>query len=71
MNPNKAYEWMQKATMVELVEQCIWESIMSGTAHHGWTDNARENLVLSVQESVRWAIAQKLDPTARAIKDEK
>jgi hypothetical protein len=60
MNPNRAYEWLQKASLQEVVDQVIWEQVMEGTAHCGWTDRAREGLVKSVQESVRWAIAQKL-----------
>lgn len=59
INPNKAYEWLQKATLAELVDKVIWESIMEGTAHCGWTDNARDGLVETTQEAVRWAIAQK------------
>lgn len=59
LDPQRAYEWLQKATLEELVDQVIWESVMEGTAHCGWHENARENLVKFVQESVKWAIAQK------------
>lgn len=59
IKPNSAYEWTKKATLQELVDQCIWESVITGTAYCGWTDNARDNLVKLVQENVRWAIAQK------------
>jgi hypothetical protein len=59
INPNKAYEWLQKATLEELVNKVIWESAMEGTAHCGWTDRARDNLVKNIQDSVKWAITQK------------
>ena len=59
---NKAYEWLQKATLQELVDQVIWESLMEGTAHCGWTDRARNGLVRNCQDSVRWATSQKLKP---------
>lgn len=60
VNSNKSHEWLQKATLKELVDQVIWESIMAGTAHCGWTDKARRALVKDTQESVHWAIAQKV-----------
>jgi len=60
-NPDQAHEWLQKATLQELLDQVIWESVMGGTAHCGWTDRARDGLVKSVQESVQWAIKQKLE----------
>lgn len=60
IHPNKVCTWLQKATLNELVDQVIWESIMGVTAHTGWTERARLDLVKHTQESVRWAIAQKL-----------
>lgn len=56
---NDAHAWAEQATLQELVNKVIWESVMGGTAHCGWTDNARDMLVKNVQDSVRWAIEKK------------
>lgn len=56
----EAQEWKEKATLQELVDSCIWQSVMEYTAHTGWTDKAREGLVKQVQKHVRWAIEEKL-----------
>jgi hypothetical protein len=40
----------------QLVMANIWSAVMEGTAWCGWTDRARESLVQSVQDSVRWAM---------------
>lgn len=42
-------------TKEEVINQVIWEEIMEGTAHAGWTDKARANLVKLVQYNVQWA----------------
>lgn len=60
MSPEEHAKWLKNATLNELVDSTIWQSIMAFTAHCGWTDNARNNLVKIVQEDVRWAIDQKL-----------
>lgn len=67
MNPNEAREWIEKATVYELVNSVIWESIMYNTAHCGWTDKARDGLVKDVQDSVKWALDKKLNTE---VKDE-
>lgn len=40
----------------ELIDAVIWETVMEGTAHCGWTDRARGGLVKHIQENVRWAL---------------
>ena len=62
MTPTEMQERIKKMTLQELVNHCIWESIMAGTAWCGWTQRAREGLVKSTQENVSWAIEQKLTP---------
>lgn len=52
--------FVQRATLQELVDQVIWETIMGETAWCGWTERARLGLVKRTQEAVRWAISQKL-----------
>ena len=42
-------------TREQRLKQTIWETVMEGTAHCGWTDRAREGLVQSVQDAVLWA----------------
>lgn len=42
-------------TREQRLKQTIWETVMEGTAHCGWTDRAREGLVKSVQDAVLWA----------------
>lgn len=59
MTPQEHHEWLNTCTMQELVDSCIWQTVMEGTAFCGWTDRARDGLVKSVQDSVRWAIEQK------------
>ncbi|CAB4149782.1 hypothetical protein UFOVP558_31 [uncultured Caudovirales phage] len=60
MDPIEFKKWMDESTLEELVKSCIWQSVMEGTAHCGWTDRAREGLVESVNDSVIWALRQKL-----------
>ena len=57
------YEWLEKVTLEELCDKVIWESVMEGTAWCGWTDRARDGLVKSVQDSVKWAINKKIKVT--------
>ena len=63
MTPKEHAEWLNNATLDELVDSVIWTSIMEFTAHCGWTDKARLGLVEHVREDVRWVINQKLTPT--------
>lgn len=60
MTPEELKDHIKNVTLQELVDTCIWQSVMEGTAWCGWTDRAREGLIKSVQENVRWAIEQKL-----------
>lgn len=46
------------ADKLKLVMGSIWSSVMEGTAWCGWTDNAREGLLKSVQDSVDWALSK-------------
>lgn len=64
MSPQERAEWIEKATLQELVDSAIWSAVMEGTAWCGWTDRAREGLVKQVQESVKWAIDKKLTKEA-------
>lgn len=60
MTPDEHQKWISTCSLKELVDSCIWQSVMEATAHCGWTDKARESLVANVQEHVRWAIETKL-----------
>lgn len=53
------HEWLKNCSLEDLCDKVIWESVMENTAHCGWTDRARDGLVKSVQESVKWAIEKK------------
>lgn len=55
----------KKFTVRELVDSVIWSSVMESTAWCGWTDNARKGLVINVQQNVRWALDQHLDPSPK------
>jgi hypothetical protein len=59
MTPEEQHTWLENATLPQLVNTVIWEAIMEGTAHCGWTDRARDGLVKHVQESVQWAMDYK------------
>lgn len=59
MTPQERAEWLKKATLKELVQRCLWQSIMEGTAHSGWTDRAREGLFKNCWKHVEWAIDEK------------
>lgn len=48
-----------KLTFEQLCHKVIWETLMEGTAHCGWTDMARKNLVENMQNSISWAIAKR------------
>lgn len=61
--PEDVMDWIEKASLEELCASVVWFSVMEGTAHCGWTDHARENLVRHVQEQVRWAIERKRKET--------
>lgn len=57
--PPPQHPIVQKASLIELLDQVVWESFMAGTAHCGWTDHARESLLKEIQSSVHWALDQK------------
>jgi hypothetical protein len=59
MNLKEYSEWLPKATLSELTDKVIMETILEATAWCGWTDKARESLVKETQNAVRWAIDMK------------
>lgn len=63
MTPEEMQKFLKTSNLKELCESVIWTSVMEGTAHCGWTDNARNGLVKSVQESVAWAIDTRFEMT--------
>ena len=65
MTPEEMLQKLKAMTLEELVMQVIWSSIMEGTAHCGWTDNARAGLVRNVQDSVKWAFDEKRTPEGK------
>ncbi len=62
MDPIEHAKWIKTATLRELIDSAIWGAVMEYTAWTGWTDKARESLVESVQESVRWALDERKVP---------
>lgn len=60
MSPQEHAEFLKKTTLKELVHSCLWQSIMEGTAHCGWTDRARDGLFESCWDHVQWAIDEKI-----------
>jgi hypothetical protein len=56
----KQHPLVENATLKELVNQVIWESVMENTAHQGWSNFSRDTFVKNVQDSVSWALEVKL-----------
>lgn len=59
--PEQVQIWIKSSSVEELCKHVIWENIMEGTAHCGWSQRAREGLVKQTQDGVAWALKTKIE----------